>query len=132
MLEWNPPFAKWFSGRHAELSENCLDRHVDHLAEEQGRHHLGRASPARRARSPTRSCCARWAASRTCSRPSACSKGDRVGIYMPMIPEAGVAMLACARIGATHSVVFGGFSAEAVRDRMNDAEAKLIVTADGG
>src|SRR5262249_57654621 len=59
------------------------------------------------------------------------AKGDRVGIYMPMIPEAAVAMLACARIGATHSVVFGGFSAEAVRDRMNDAEAKLIVTADG-
>jgi acetyl-CoA synthetase len=59
-------------------------------------------------------------------------KGDRVGIYLPMIPEAAVAMLACARIGATHTVVFGGFSSEAVRDRMNDAEAKLIVTADGG
>ena len=59
-------------------------------------------------------------------------KGDRVGIYLPMIPEAAVAMLACARIGATHGVVFGGFSAEALRDRMNDAQASVIVTADGG
>ena len=59
-------------------------------------------------------------------------KGDRVGIYMPMIPEAAIAMLACARIGATHSVVFGGFSAEALRDRINDAQAKVVVTADGG
>src|SRR5207244_6596918 len=58
--------------------------------------------------------------------------GDRVAIYLPMIPEAAIAMLACARIGATHNVVFGGFSAEAVRDRMNDSEARLIVTADGG
>src|SRR5207244_475148 len=58
--------------------------------------------------------------------------GDRVGIYLPMIPEAAIAMLACARIGATHSVVFGGFSAEALRDRMNDAEASVVVTADGG
>src|SRR5262249_5410332 len=60
------------------------------------------------------------------------AKGDRVGIYLPMIPEAAVAMLACARIGATHSVVFGGFSSEALRDRMNDAQAKVVVTADGG
>ena len=59
-------------------------------------------------------------------------KGDRVGIYMPMIPEAAIAMLACARIGAPHSVVFGGFSAEALRDRLNDAQAKLVITADGG
>src|SRR5262249_53301387 len=59
-------------------------------------------------------------------------KGDRVGIYMPLIPEIAIAMLACARIGATHSVVFGGFSAEAVRDRMNDAQAKVVITADGG
>src|SRR5204863_8877529 len=59
-------------------------------------------------------------------------KGDRVGIYMPMVPEAAVAMLACTRLGLTHSVVFGGFSAQAVRDRMNDAQAKAIITADGG
>jgi acetyl-CoA synthetase len=59
-------------------------------------------------------------------------KGDRVGIYMPMIPEAAIAMLACARIGAVHSVVFGGFSAEALRDRLIDGQAKLVVTADGG
>src|SRR6185369_7541549 len=59
-------------------------------------------------------------------------KGDRVGIYMPMVPEAAVAMLACTRIGLTHSVVFGGFSAQALRDRMNDAQAKAIITADGG
>ena len=100
-------------GRHAQPLRELPRPPRHHLAQEQGGHHLGRASRARRARSPTRSCCARCAASRTCSRPSASRKGDRVGIYMPMIPEAAVAMLACARIGATHSVVFGGFSAEA-------------------
>ena len=65
-------------------------------------------------------------------RNSDFKKGDRVGIYMPMVPEAAIAMLACARLGLVHSVVFGGFSAQAVRDRMNDAQAKAVITADGG
>ena len=92
----------------------------------------GRASPATCACSPTGSCTARSAASRTRCKRLGVKKGDRVAIYMPMIPELPIAMLACARIGAPHSVVFGGFSAEALRDRILDVGAKLVVTADGG
>ncbi|HXN87608.1 MAG TPA: acetate--CoA ligase [Candidatus Binataceae bacterium] len=131
VLEWKLPFAKWFLGGKINASYNCLDRHLSGprrnkaaliwegepgdsriftyqmLADEVGRcanalKHLGVKS------------------------------GDRVGIYMPLIPEAAIAMLACARIGAIHSVVFGGFSAEALADRLNDAEAKLVITADAG
>src|SRR5437762_1837127 len=85
------------------------------------------------ARATTRSTGGRWTTRRASGArwPGGCA-GARVGIYLPMIPEAAIAMLACARIGATHSVVFGGFSAEALRDRMNDAEASVLVTADGG
>jgi acetyl-CoA synthetase len=131
VLEWKLPFAKWFLGGKINASYNCLDRHLSGprrnkaaliwegepgdsriftyqmLADEVGRcanalKHLG------------------------------VKAGDRVGIYMPLIPEAAIAMLACARIGAIHSVVFGGFSAEALADRLNDAEAKLVITADAG
>ena len=131
VLEWKLPFAKWFLGGKINASYNCLDRHLSGprrnkaaliwegepgdsriftyqmLADEVGRcanalKHLG------------------------------VKAGDRIGIYMPLIPEAAIAMLACARIGAIHSVVFGGFSAEALADRLNDAEAKLVITADAG
>ena len=67
-----------------------------------------------------------------CSNVTACKKGDRVTIYMPMVPEAAIAMLACARIGAVHSVIFGGFSAQSVADRIADSQAKMVITADGG
>src|ERR1022692_2858397 len=131
VLEWKLPFAKWFLGGKINASYNCLDRHLSGprrnkaaliwegepgdsriftyqmLADEVGRcanalKHLG------------------------------VKAGDRIGIYMPLIPEAAIAMLACARIGAIHSVVLGGFSAEALADRLNDAEAKLVITADAG
>jgi acetyl-CoA synthetase len=131
VLEWKFPFAKWFVGGTLNASYNCLDRHLkgarrnkaaiiwegepgdcrvltyQMLADE-----VGRAANA--------------------LRELGVEEGDRVAIYMPLVPEAAIAMLACARIGAVHSVVFGGFSAEALADRINDAEAKLCITADAG
>jgi acetyl-CoA synthetase len=130
-LEWNFPHAKWFLGGTINASDNCLDRHLDGprrnkaaliwegepgdsrvltyqmLADEVGR-------------------CA------NALKSLGVKDGDRVAIYMPLVPEAAIAMLACARIGAIHSVVFGGFSSEALADRINDAEAKVCITADGG
>src|ERR1700687_4663395 len=131
VLEWKFPFAKWFVGGELNASYNCLDRHLtgarrnkvaliwegepgdtrvltyQMLADEVGR-------------------CA------NALKNLGVKDGDRVAIYMPMVPEAAIAMLACARIGAIHSVIFGGFSSEALADRINDAEAKVCITADGG
>src|SRR5580658_3355752 len=131
VLEWNFPFSKWFLGGKINASYNCLDRHLkgprrnkaaliwegepgdsriytyQMLADE-----VGRAANA--------------------LKSLGVKEGDRVSIYMPLVPEAAIAMLACARIGAIHSVIFGGFSAEALVDRINDAEAKVCITADGG
>jgi acetyl-CoA synthetase len=131
VLEWKAPFAKWFLGGTLNLSENCLDRHVKTWRKNKAAL-VWEGEPGE-----TRVLTYFELLQEVCRfanvlKSLGVAKGDRVGIYMPMIPEAAVAMLACARIGATHSVVFGGFSAEAVRDRMNDAAAKLIVTADGG
>jgi acetyl-CoA synthetase len=131
VLEWQPPQAKWFVGGKLNAAYNCLDRHlsterrtrpallwegepgdtVSYTYEELHRE-VGRAANALKSLGVRR--------------------GDRVAIYLPMIPEAAIAMLACARIGAAHSVVFGGFSAESLRDRIRDAEARLLITADGG
>jgi acetyl-CoA synthetase len=129
VLDWKFPFARWFVGGRLNASFNCLDRHLtgsrrnkaalifegepgdsrvltyQMLADEVGR-------------------CA------NALKRLGIKAGDRVSIYLPMIPEAAIAMLACARIGAVHSVVFGGFSAEALADRVNDAEAKLVITSD--
>ena len=130
VLEWNPPFAKWFVGGELNLSDNCLDRHLTTWRRNKAAI-VWEGEPGE-----TRTLTYQQLHREVCRFANVLKqlgvvKGDRVGIYMPMIPEAAVAMLACARIGATHSVVFGGFSAEALRDRMNDARAKLIVTADG-
>jgi acetyl-CoA synthetase len=131
VLEWELPFAKWFIGGRLNVSENCLDRHVDAGRGDKVAYHWeGEPGDTRTVT---------YAELHTEVKKFAnvlkslgVAKGDRVAIYMPMIPELPVAMLACARIGAPHSVVFGGFSAEALRDRINDAEAKVLVTADGG
>jgi acetyl-CoA synthetase len=131
VLEWNPPYAKWFVGGQLNVAHNCLDRHLatdrrtkpaliwegepgDTLTYtyEELHREVSRAANALRA--------------------LGVGKGDRVAIYLPMTPEAAIAMLACARLGAPHSVVFGGFSAESLRDRINDAQARLLITADGG
>ena len=131
VLEWNPPFAKWFDGGKLNVSHNCLDRHL--VTSRRNKAALIWEGEPGDSRTLTyqelhREVCR----AANVLKSLGVKSGDRVGLYMPLIPELAIAMLACARIGATHSIVFGGFSAEAVRDRMNDAEARLIVTADGG
>src|SRR4051812_16460212 len=139
VLEWNPPYAKWFVNAKTNVSYNCLDRQVE----------LGRGDKA----------ALLWEGEPESGRPGSggsvhrityktllhdvckfanglkslgVKKGDRVTIYMPMVPEAVVAMLACARLGAVHSVIFGGFSSQAIVDRVEDAKSNIIITADGG
>ena len=129
--EWNLPFAKWFVGGELNVSYNCLDRHV--LAGKGDRvafHFEGEPGDTRTVTyAQLLDETQRFA---NVLKGLGVVKGDRVNIYMPMIPEAAIAMLACARIGAAHSVVFGGFSAISLTDRINDAEAKVLITADGG
>jgi acetyl-CoA synthetase len=131
VLEWDLPFAKWFVGGTLNVSYNCLDRHVAAgRGDKVAFHWEGEPGDARTVTygELLRDVC-RFA---NVLRGLGVERGDRVAIYMPMIPELPVAMLACTRIGAAHSVVFGGFSAEALRDRILDAQAKVVVTADGG
>ena len=130
-LVWNEPFAQWFVGGKTNVSYNCLDAHVaagrgDRVAF----HWEGEPGDKRTITySDLLKEVSRFAAA---LKNLGVSKGDRVSIYMPMVPELPVAMLACARIGAIHSVIFGGFSAEAIADRNEDAQAKVVITADGG
>jgi acetyl-CoA synthetase len=131
VCEWNLPYAKWFVGGTLNVSYNCLDRHV--LAGHGERVALHWEGEPGDTRSVTYAeLLAETEKFSNVLRSLGVRKGDRVNIYLPMIPEAAVAMLACARIGAAHSVVFGGFSATALADRINDASAKVLVTADGG
>ena len=110
---------------------NCLDRHVADLAQEQGRNHLGEANRAKFARSPISNCCVKSEVRQCAEESLGIKKGDRVAIYMGMTPELAIAMLACARIGAAHSVIFGGFSANALVDRINDRKSVAVITQDG-
>jgi len=132
VLDWsNPPFAKWFVGGQLNIAYNCLDRHIAAgRGDKVALHWEGEPGDTR-----TLTYADMYAevcrAANTLTELGI-SAGDRVAIYMPMIPEAAVAMLACARIGATHSVVFGGFSKDALSGRIKDASAKLVITADGG
>src|SRR5215470_2018376 len=132
VLDWKPPDAKWFVGGKLNLSYNCLDRHLASARRNKAAL-IWEGEPEGESRTLTyhelhREVC-RFANALT---GLGVHQGDRVMIYMPLIPEIAVAMLGCARVGATHSVVFGGFSAEALRDRALDAGAKIIITADGG
>jgi len=131
ICEWNLPFSKWFLGGQTNVSYNCLDRHV--LAGKGDKvafHFEGEPGDTRTVTyAQLLDEVQRFA---NVLKGLGVAKGDRVNIYLPMIPEAAVAMLACARIGAAHSVVFGGFSSQALADRINDAEAKVLITADGG
>jgi acetyl-CoA synthetase len=131
ICEWKLPFAKWFVGGTLNVAHNCLDRHVDAGRGDKVAYHWeGEPGDTRTLTyAELRDEVARFA---NVLRSLGVAAGDRVAIYLPMIPELPVAMLACARIGAAHSVVFGGFSADALRDRINDAQAKVLVTADGG
>jgi acetyl-CoA synthetase len=131
VLEWNPPFAKWFLGGKLNVSHNCLDRHLaGPLRDKVALLWEGEPGDTRRyTYAELHSEVSKFA---NALKGLGVSRGDRVTIYLPMIPEAAVAMLACARIGAIHSVVFGGFSPESLADRNNDARSKVLITADGG
>src|SRR5438067_9125944 len=137
VLRWKEPFAQWFPGGQLNVSYNCLDRHLDTpTANKAALIWEGEpAGPGKPGEERTltykqlhREVC-RFA---NVLKRNGARKGDRVLIYLPMVPEAAVAMLACARIGAVHSVVFGGFSAQSVADRVYDSQARLVITADGG
>ncbi|MFC7717740.1 acetate--CoA ligase [Nonomuraea recticatena] len=131
-LEWNPPFAKWFVGGRLNIAYNCVDRHVeagngDKVA------YFWEGEPEGDSRTLTYADLQREVnKAANALTELGVGKGDRVAIYMPMIPELPISMLACARLGAIHSVVFGGFSAAALQSRIEDADAKLVITADGG
>jgi acetyl-CoA synthetase len=131
VLDWQVPFAKWFVDGKLNASVNCLDRHIDEGRGDrvafyfEGEPGDTRTITYAQLLKDVKKCA-------NALTELGIKSGDRVAIYMPMIPEAAVAMLACARVGAAHSVVFGGFSAEALISRINDADARLVITADGG
>jgi acetyl-CoA synthetase len=131
VLEWEAPYAKWFQGGKLNVAHNCLDRHL-------GGATRNKAALVWEGEPGDQRTYTYWDLHREVGKFAnvlkelGVGRGDRVAIYLPMIPEAAIAMLACTRIGAIHSVVFGGFSAESLRDRIIDAEARLLITADGG
>ena len=131
VMEWNAPFARWFAEGTINASVNCVDRHVAEGRGDRIAFHF-EGEPG-----DTRTITYAELLAEVCKAANALTAlgiqtGDRVAIYLPMIPEAVISMLACARIGAPHSVIFGGFSAQAIYDRVVDADAKLVITADGG
>ena len=131
VLDWQPPHARWFVDGQLNASANCVDRHLKGPRR-------NKAAIVWEGEPGDRRVLTYWDLAREVSRCANALKklgikrGDRVAIYLPMVPEAAIAMLACARIGAVHSVVFGGFSAESLQDRINDAQAVAVITADGG
>jgi acetyl-CoA synthetase len=131
VLDWQPPRARWFEGGTLNVAYNCIDRHI-------GSARRNKAAIIFEGEPGDRRTLTYWELYvevqkfANVLKKLGVQRGDRVGIYLPLVPEAAIAMLACARIGAIHSVVFGGFSPESLRDRMNDAQAKVVITADGG
>ena len=131
VLEWNEPHAKWFVGGKLNIAYNCLDRHLSTWRKNKAAI-IWEGEPGE-----IKTLTYQQLHSEVCKFANVLKKlgvisGDRVALYMPLVPALAVAMLACARIGATHTVIFGGFSADAIRDRVNDGQCKVIVTADGG
>src|SRR5258707_11929079 len=131
VLKGEPPHAEWFSGGKINISYNCLDRHLGTWRRNKAAL-IWEGEPG-----DSRTLTYQQLHSEVCRfanvlKTLGVEKGDRVALYMPLIPELAISMLACARIGATHSVVFGGFSSTALIDRINDAQCKVVVTADGG
>jgi acetyl-CoA synthetase len=131
VLDWQPPHARWFVGGQLNASVNCLDRHV-RTARRNTAALIWEGEPGDRRTLTYWDLYRQVCQCANVLKSLGVRKGDRVAIYLPLIPELAIAMLACARIGAVHSVVFGGFSAESLRDRINDAQASLLITADGG
>lgn len=131
VLEWTPPYAKWFVGARLNACFNCLDRHMN----TETRHKtalLWEGENGDEQSFTYENLYFEVQKFSNCLKSLGIKKGDRIAIYLPMIPEAVIAMLACARIGAIHTVVFGGFSSDSLKDRILDAEASLVITADGG
>ncbi|MGD9629703.1 MAG: acetate--CoA ligase [Pyrinomonadaceae bacterium] len=131
VLEWNEPFAKWFVGGKLNISHNCLDRHLN-TARKNKAAIIWEGEPGEIKTITYLQLHQEVSRFANVLKSLGVATGDRVALYMPLVPALAVAMLACARIGATHTVIFGGFSADAIRDRVNDGQCKLIITADGG
>ena len=131
VLEWKPPRAKWFTGGRINVSVNCVDRHIDSPRRNKAAL-IWEGEPGDRRTLTYWDLYVEIQKFANVLKSLGVKRGDRVAIYMPLIPEVAVAMLACTRIGAIHSVVFGGFSPESLRDRINDSQCKVLVTADGG
>ncbi len=131
VLEWMPPYAKWFIGGTLNASVNCVDRHVRGPRRNKAAI-IWEGEPGERRTLTYFALFRQVSQFANVLKAQGVTKGDRVAIYMPLVPELAIAMLACARIGAVHSVVFGGFSSESLRDRINDSQCKVLVTADGG
>jgi acetyl-CoA synthetase len=131
VLEWKPPRAKWFLGGKINVSYNCIDRHIDSPRRNKAAL-VWEGEPGDRRTLTYWDLFVEVQKFANVLKKLGVRRGDRVAIYMPLVPEAAIAMLACTRIGAIHSVVFGGFSPESLRDRINDAKAKVLITADGG
>ena len=131
VLDWQPPHAKWFVGGQLNVTVNCLDRHVRGARRNKAAL-IWEGEPGDRRTLTYFDLYRQVSSFANVLKSLGIKKGDRVAIYLPLIPELAISMLACARIGAVHSIVFGGFSAESLRDRINDAQAKLLITADGG
>src|ERR1051325_4356360 len=131
VLEWKPPHAKWFVGGTINASVNCVDRHV-RTARRNKAAIIWEGEPGEQRTLTYWDLYRQVGQFANVLKSLGVKRGDRVAIYLPLIPELAIAMLACARIGAAHSVVFGGFSSESLRDRINDAQCNLLITADGG
>src|SRR5947209_3122426 len=131
VLDWQPPHAKWFVGGQLNASVNCLDRHVRGPRRNKAAL-IWEGEPGDRRTLTYFEMYRQVSAFANVLKSLGVTRGDRVALYLPLIPELAIAMLACARIGAIHSVVFGGFSSESLRDRINDSQCVLLVTADGG
>ena len=131
VLDWQPPHAKWFVGGQLNASVNCIDRHLRGARRNKAAI-IWEGEPGDRRTLTYFDLHREVSTFANVLKSLGARKGDRIAIYMPLVPELAIAMLACARIGAVHSVVFGGFSAESLRDRINDAQAKVLITADGG
>ncbi len=131
VLDWRPPHARWFVDGQINASVNCVDRHV-RTARRNKAAIIWEGEPGDRRTLTYFDLFRDVSRFANVLKTLGVRKGDRVGIYLPLVPELAIAMLACARVGAVHSVVFGGFSAEALRDRLNDAKARVLITADGG
>src|SRR6266699_3760381 len=131
VLHWNAPFAEWFVDGTLNISENCLDRHLSGPRRNKAAL-IWEGEPGEKRTLTYHQLHREVCKFANVLKRNHVKMGDRVIIYMPMCPEAAIAMLACARLGIIHSVVFGGFSSAAIKDRVNDCQAKMIITADGG